>query len=72
MVLEKAMKEIKKRGKHLDEMIENADEMIPKKGGILDPKNVWEKKPSKKIMGMEPGEAIPNKYLNRFKEITRK
>lgn len=74
-MLSKAMKEIKKRENDLHEMIENADEMIPKKkGGPLDADNAWHKPPkeTKKIMGMEHGEAIPNKYLNRFKDITRK
>jgi hypothetical protein len=70
-MLDKAMKEIKK-GKHdLHEMIENADEMVPKKkGGPLDAEHIWEKKPGK-IMG-ESGEAIPNKYLKRFKDIAGK
>ena len=70
-MLDKAMKEIKRRKHDLHEMIEHADEMIPKKGGILDPKNVWDKKPSTKIIG-EGGEIMSNKYLNRFKEITGK
>jgi hypothetical protein len=57
------------KDKELEGMIERADEMIPKKKGILDPKNAWEKEPSKKIIGQD-GEIIPNKYLNRFKDIT--
>jgi hypothetical protein len=69
-MLDKAMKEIKKRKNNLHEMIENADEMIPKKGGPLDASDVWKKKAGK-IIG-EGGEVMPNKLLNRFKEITRK
>lgn len=67
-MLSKAMKEIKKRKHDLHEMIEHADEMIPKKKGVLDVRNVWEKEPSKKIIG-EDGEILPNKLLNRFKNL---
>jgi hypothetical protein len=71
IMLDKAMKEIKKRKHDLHEMIEHADEMIPKKkGGPLDASDVWNKKAGK-IIG-EGEEVMPNKLLNRFKEITRK
>ena len=70
-MLDKAMKEIKKGKNDLHEMIEHADEMIPKKKGILDARNVWEKKPSEKIIG-ESGEMMSNKYLKRFKEVVGK
>ena len=63
-MLDKATKEIKKRNHDLHEM-------IPKKGGILDPKNVWDKKPSARIIG-EGGEIMSNDYLKRFKEIIKK
>jgi len=55
----------------LEGMIERADEMVPKKKGILDPKNVWEKKPSEKIIG-EDGAIMSNKYLKRFKTLVGK
>ena len=71
IMLTKALHEIKKQDANLTTMIERADEMIPKKKGVLDPKNVWEKKPNAKIIG-EDGEIMPNKYLKRFEEITRK
>ena len=67
-MLTKALHAIKKQDANLTTMIERADEMIPKKKGVLDPKNVWEKKPSTKIIG-EDGEIMSNKYLKRFEEI---
>ena len=70
-MLDKAMKEIKKRKHDLHEMIEHADEMIPKKkGGPLDASDVWKKKAGK-IIG-EGGEVMPNKLLNRFKTLVGK
>ena len=70
-MLDKAMKEIKKRKHNLHEMIENADEMIPKKkGGPLDASDVWSKKPGK-IVG-EDGPVMSNKYLKRFKTLVGK
>ena len=55
----------------LDEMIENADEMVPKKkGGPLDAEHIWEKKPGK-IIG-ENGTVMSNKYLKRFKTLAGK
>jgi hypothetical protein len=70
-MLNKAMKEIKKGAHDLHEMIEHADEMVPKKkGGPLDASDIWSKKPGK-IMG-ESGEAMPNKYLKRLKTLVGK
>jgi hypothetical protein len=70
-MLNKAMKEIKRRENGLHEMIENADEMVPKKkGGPLDASDIWSKKPGKIIGEGEP--AMSNKYLKRFKTLVGK
>jgi len=61
----------KDRENELHEMIERADEMVPKKKGILDARNVWEKKPSKKIVG-EGGEVMPNKLYDRFRNLVKR
>ena len=62
---------LKDKESKLHEMIERADEMIPKKKGVLDPHNAWGKKPSEKIIG-EDGPVISNKYLKRFKTLVGK
>ena len=70
-MLDKAMDEVKRREKRLHGMIETAEEMIPRKDGVLSPKNAWKKSPkeTKKILGHPRGEFMSNSYLEDAKEV---